>query len=70
MITKESGLCFSRIPGDFTPVCTTEIIAFAKANTYFEKLNTCLIGLSVDSNQSHEAEQNLPTKIHSNCLQK
>ena len=41
-------------PGDFTPVCTTEIIAFAKANTYFEKLNTCLIGLSVDSNASHE----------------
>ena len=22
-------------PGDFTPVCTTEIIAFSKANTYF-----------------------------------
>lgn len=42
-------------PGDFTPVCTTEMIAFAKANTYFEKLNTCLIGLSVDSNSSHLA---------------
>lgn len=42
-------------PGDFTPVCTTEIIAFAKANTYFEKLDTCLIGLSVDSNPSHLA---------------
>ena len=42
-------------PGDFTPVCTTEIIAFAKANTYFEKLNTALIGLSVDSNSSHLA---------------
>lgn len=42
-------------PGDFTPVCTTEIIAFAKSNTYFEKLNTCLIGLSVDSNSSHLA---------------
>ena len=38
-----------------TPVCTTEIIAFAKANTYFENLNTCLIGLSVDSNPSHLA---------------
>lgn len=42
-------------PGDFTPVCTTEMIAFAKANTYFEQLNTCLIGLSVDSNASHLA---------------
>ena len=42
-------------PGDFTPVCTTEIIAFSRANTYFEKVNTCLIGLSVDSNNSHLA---------------
>ena len=42
-------------PGDFTPVCTTEIIAFAKANSYFEKMNACLLGLSVDSNNSHLA---------------
>ena len=42
-------------PGDFTAVCTTEIIAFSRANTYFEKLNTRLIGLSVDSNSSHLA---------------
>ena len=42
-------------PGDFTPVCTTEIIAFSKANTYFENMNTCLLGLSVDSNASHLA---------------
>lgn len=42
-------------PGDFTPVCTTEIIAFAKANPYFSRRNTCLIGLSVDSNASHLA---------------
>lgn len=38
-----------------TPVCTTEIIAFAKADTYFRKRNTCLVGLSVDSNASHLA---------------
>jgi alkyl hydroperoxide reductase subunit AhpC len=42
-------------PGDFTPVCTTEFIAFSQANKYFEKLNAQLIGLSVDSNSSHLA---------------
>lgn len=42
-------------PGDFTPVCTTEIIAFANANTYFTERNACLLGLSVDSNSSHLA---------------
>ena len=46
-------LLFSH-PGDFTPVCTTEMIAFTKAHTYFKKLNTELLGLSVDSNASHE----------------
>lgn len=40
---------------DFTPVCTTEMIAFAKAYTYFKDRNTALIGLSVDSNASHLA---------------
>ena len=42
-------------PGDFTPVCTTEMIAFTKANTYFKQINTELLGLSVDSNPSHLA---------------
>ena len=42
-------------PGDFTPVCTTEMIAFAQANKYFEQLNTCLLGLSIDSNSSDGA---------------
>lgn len=42
-------------PGDFTPVCTTEFIAFAQANNQFESLNTKLIGLSIDSNPSHLA---------------
>ena len=42
-------------PGDFTPVCTTEMIAFAQANPYFEKINTSLLGLSIDSNSSHLA---------------
>ncbi len=48
---------FEKIPKfkDFTPVCTTEIIAFAKCNQEFENRNACLIGLSVDSNASHLA---------------
>ena len=39
----------------FTPVCTTEMVAFARANTYFEKANCKLLGLSIDSNPSHLA---------------
>lgn len=42
-------------PGDFTPVCTTEMIAFSRANQEFETRNACLLGLSVDSNPSHLA---------------
>ena len=42
-------------PGDFTPVCTTEFICFAKYYDEFQKRNTDLIGLSVDSNSSHLA---------------
>lgn len=42
-------------PGDFTPVCTTEMISFSKADTYFKQQNACLLGLSVDSNASHLA---------------
>lgn len=40
-------------PSDFTPVCTTEIIAFAQYYSYFTERNVELIGLSIDSNSSH-----------------
>ena len=40
-------------PGDFTPVCTTEFIGFAKKSEEFKKLNTELIGLSIDQVFSH-----------------
>ena len=50
---KGKWLVFFSHPGDFTPVCTTEMIAFARANKYFESLNTKLLGISIDSNPSH-----------------
>jgi len=42
-------------PADFTPVCTTEFMAFAKAYPEFQALNTELLGLSIDSHYSHVA---------------
>ena len=42
-------------PADFTPVCTTEFIEFARAYPEFEKRNVQLIGNSVDSVYSHIA---------------
>ena len=40
-------------PADFTPVCTTEFVGFQKRYNEFKKLNTELIGLSVDQVFSH-----------------
>jgi len=40
-------------PADFTPVCTTEFVAFQKRYYEFKKINTELIGLSVDQVFSH-----------------
>ena len=42
-------------PADFTPVCTTEFIAFAEAHDKFQALNCDLLGLSIDSNFAHIA---------------
>ncbi|WP_082759957.1 peroxiredoxin [Abyssisolibacter fermentans] len=42
-------------PGDFTPVCTTEFLAFTQYYSYFKERNTELLGLSIDSNPSHLA---------------
>ena len=43
------------LPADFTPVCTSEVATFAALADDFAKLNTALLGLSVDSVSSHLA---------------
>jgi len=55
-------------PADFTPVCTTEFVEFARRHPEFEKRNVALLGNSVDSVYSHIAwmrniEEKLGVKI-------
>ncbi len=47
-------------PLDFTFVCPSEIIAFDKALDKFERKNTRVIGVSVDSHFTHLAWKNTP----------
>ncbi len=47
-------LIFSH-PADFTPVCTTEFIAFSQIADELKNLNVQLMGLSIDSVHSHLA---------------
>lgn len=42
-------------PSDFTPVCTSEFMAFGSMQDEFEALNCQLVGLSVDGLSSHIA---------------
>jgi peroxiredoxin (alkyl hydroperoxide reductase subunit C) len=42
-------------PADFTPVCTTEFMGFAKKADLFKSMNCELLGLSIDSIYSHLA---------------
>lgn len=46
-------LVFFSHPADFTPVCTTEFVALAKAYDRFDALGCALLGLSVDSLYAH-----------------
>lgn len=55
-------------PADFTPVCTTEFVAFQERYDEFKKLNTELIGMSVDQVFAHIKweqwiEENMGVKI-------
>lgn len=49
-------------PLDFTFVCPTEIIAFSNQIAEFKKLNTEVLGVSVDSQFSHLAWRNTDRK--------
>jgi peroxiredoxin (alkyl hydroperoxide reductase subunit C) len=46
-------LVFFAHPADFTPVCASELVAFAKRSGEFLAQNCALLGLSVDSVYSH-----------------
>lgn len=50
---KGKWFVFFSHPADFTPVCTTEFVAFQKRYEEFRNMNTELIGMSVDQVFSH-----------------
>lgn len=52
---KDKWVILFSHPADFTPVCTTEFMAFAKLEEELTKRNVALLGNSIDSIYSHIA---------------
>lgn len=67
--SKDKWVLLFSHPADFTPVCTTEFVEFARAHAEFEKRKVQPIGVSIDSVYSHIAwvrsiEQNFGVAIN------
>lgn len=52
---KDKWVILFSHPADFTPVCTTEFVEFAKRQSEFKQKGVALLGCSVDSVYSHIA---------------
>ena len=54
-VTEGKWVMLFSHPGDFTPVCSTEMIEFARHQPDWDRLGVQPLGLSIDSVQSHIA---------------
>jgi peroxiredoxin (alkyl hydroperoxide reductase subunit C) len=67
-LSKDKWVLLFSHPADFTPVCTTEFVEFARRSDEFDKLKVQPIGVSIDSVYAHIAwirniEENFNVKV-------